>query len=1164
MGGAADAADAAHTRTAQRPTRPHKLKLSEPAGEEMFVRWLGVLAVLGGAAAMYVDEQGSRDWMREHLGQVTRASFRKREMFGATVSGAVFKLQNARTGKVQWRHVLPGQEAACTLLLNKQTLFTMSAAGGGHAYMWQATDGSLLWDRHIGGGGEDGDALSRDDDGKRSNGAARPELTSTPCDGRYGPVDLDDDGIDDIVVLLGNSVSLLSSGERGEPFWTFVPEDSGVRLVAMHVSDDGEHIYAVGVADDRQSVLAYRLSSATGEQTGAFSTPGAPTPAGGAFGSGVVLSENESGGSYAVYVVEDQAGAKLRVVALEVANSDAAAKFDEAIFHDTALSEVLPPSMYDGHGVGRVAVSPVTLDQSRPGLAPFVALEISPSSMSSFPSESARHAAAIVAPGGGISVVETYSEQRARTMAFGVGVGRDGTKGKTTAGAKFAGATAELAFAVVVETGGAAGNGHSPGSTVSVQTVPGVVRGVEKGCSASVPVSEAHGALIGAFVHAIAKRDGSAMCRVMTVSQDWHLGMLSHGSRAFAWEKAYEAIADIVQVEMIDYNEEGDKLSPAPDRSTTMASEVSYADRLSGQLDLVGGMPGRVVSLLSMVQDFFHDRMNKNQKRRRQKLTAAQRSTFGFSKLIIGVARSGKIIALYAETGDVAWTRFFPGLAKSSRGRGDDSGSRQRKVFVIRDKKSPGGLDPELLVLHQGGGKGEAPTTWKATWVDGQSGRDLRHADLPCDSVEHTMLLPRSAALDTRILVAVDANLGVHVVPDTSEAREEVAGMHRSLFIRHFSSSAAGENTVQGLGLADARHAVPRWSLVLPAGSRLVDWASVSGKEAVASPAHQQGNDGLLIKYLNPHLIAVAALNDDTRGLIVYLVDSVTGHIIRQYKHKDAAEPVHLVRSENWAFCTYWNEAGRRTEISSIALFEGEVDPDELNPWSATPPTLQPDTDDDDDVLGARAATAAAIYGGQQGASATDADSESSGAGSGARPMAKARFFSSFSASDPVALQKTFVFPTGIKAVEPTLSKRGITNKHLLVGLVSDQILLLNRLMLDPRRPTEAPTDADKKEGLFMYTPIVHYPNAAIITYTKRIPRLSLIRSYPAELESTSLVIGLGIDMFYARTNPSKGFDLMPDDFSYAQLLLICGGLSFGVWWARSALQKKKLAKMWA
>merc|ERR1711871_1334093 len=237
------------------------------------------------------------------------------------------------------------------------------------------------------------------------------------------------------------------------------------------------------------------------------------------------------------------------------------------------------------------------------------------------------------------------------------------------------------------------------------------------------------------------------------------------------------------------------------------------------------------------------------------------------------------------------------------------------------------------------------------------------------------MLLPRSAALDTRILVVVDRDLGVHVVPDTSEARKEVASMHRSLFIRHFSSFDTGGNTVQGLGLSDARHAVPRWSLVLPAGSRLVDWASIPANEAVATPAHQQGNDGLLIKYLNPHLIAMAALNDETSALIVYLVDTVTGHIVRQYKHEDAAEPVHLVRSENWAFCTYWNEAGRRTEISSIALFEGEVDPDELNPWSATPPTLQPDTDDDDETLGARAATAAALYGGQDGASANDAGS---------------------------------------------------------------------------------------------------------------------------------------------------------------------------------------------
>merc|ERR1711871_849338 len=266
------------------------------------------------------------------------------------------------------------------------------------------------------------------------------------------------------------------------------------------------------------------------------------------------------------------------------------------------------------------------------------------------------------------------------------------------------------------------------------------------------------------------------------------------------------------------------------------------------------------------------------------------------------------------------------------------------------------------------------------------------------------MLLPRSAALDTRILVVVDRELGVHVVPDTSEARKEVASMHRSLFIRHFSSFDTGGNTVQGLGLSDARHAVPRWSLALPDGSRLVDWADISTMEAVASPAHQQGNDGLLIKYLNPHLVAIAALNEDTSTLLIYLLDTVTGHVVRQYVHRDAAYPVHVVRSENWVFCSYWNLAGRRTEISSIALFEGEVDPDELNPWSATPPTLQEDVEEDEDVLAARSATVSSLYG--NSGSVNDGIEATAASSGGSHD--NARFFSSFSATDPVALQKTF------------------------------------------------------------------------------------------------------------------------------------------------------------
>ena len=79
-------------------------------------------------------------------------------------------------------------------------------------------------------------------------------------------------------------------------------------------------------------------------------------------------------------------------------------------------------------------------------------------------------------------------------MAFGVGYGGDGSSqgkargGKRTTGtAKSAGggAAVELAFAVVVETGGPASRaGDLKTGSLSVCTVPGVVSGVEKGCSA--------------------------------------------------------------------------------------------------------------------------------------------------------------------------------------------------------------------------------------------------------------------------------------------------------------------------------------------------------------------------------------------------------------------------------------------------------------------------------------------------------------------------------------------------------------------------------------------------------------------------------------------------------------------------------------------------------
>lgn len=43
----------------------------------------------------------------------------------------------------------------------------------------------------------------------------------------------------------------------------------------------------------------------------------------------------------------------------------------------------------------------------------------------------------------------------------------------------------------------------------------------------------------------------------------------------------------------------------------------------------------------------------------------------------------------------------------------------------------------------------------------------------------------------------------------------------------------------------------------------------------------------------------------------------------------------------------------------------------------------------------------------------------------------------------------------------------------------------------------------------------------------------------PATLESTSLMLAWGLDVFFTRVTPSKSFDSLSDDFPYALLMLL-------------------------
>jgi outer membrane protein assembly factor BamB len=964
-------------------------------------------------------------------------------MFGASESGAVFKIFS-RTGKMVWRQVLPDGEKTDLLLLNKQTLFTVSASTG-HAYMWQATDGALLWDRHL------------------------TKISSTSaCDGKYAPVDLDDDGLDDVVVLANNAVTLLSSGGSGNPFWEFTPESKSETLVLLHVDDEGKFMYVVGVDEKLNKVVIHKLALNTGTEANINEMTGSPIARGGKHGSGIVLTESGT----ETYVAWTSSS---NIVVANLANG----------------KNIIAPVMdiVTLKGEDAMTLTSVSTDQSRPGVAPFIGYEVS-TSKESFPGVDSQHGVLKIVGDGeseemSIKQVHSYGKPAARSFSYGVSGGGTSTTG-------VAKGLQEIAFPVVVER---------LADSTSVSVIQFILnKAVEYDCSLQSISGgfEEHGTISSVFVDAYIAKTGSPKCRALIVSQDWSMQMVAKptpssikkrkSTSSIAWEKRTEALANSMSVGMVDF-------AAIPIVSST---EYNYMDRLVGQSKYFTSIPSQLFAVVSMVQGFLEDKLNKNNERRKHPMTEEQLTNFGFNKLLISSSNCGKIIALKAETGEVVWERFIPGLISTHVLRNTmQIGSNPNMVAITNDKVT---METSFIEL------------------DASNGQIIGKKTYHLLNVKHTLIVPMDD--DTSFLLTIDDKNAVTIYPDSKQAKNVLNEKYSSLYIRAYNPNSE-ENNVQGYGLSSPSKAVVRWSLVLPEDATLVAWSGVASVENVASPAHQQGNDGLLIKYLNPHVVVVAALQGTT--LLVYMLDTVTGHIVRQYKHKDASGPVHVDRSENWAFVTYYNAEGRRTEISSIAMYEGEIEPDELNPWSKTPLTLQDDSNNDIGTV-----------------------------------------FSSFHAPDPVVLQKTFVFPVGIKSMVTTQSKRGITNKHLVLGLTSDQMLLLDRRILDPRRPADAPTDDDKKEGLFQYNPIIHYSDAAIVTYTKNIPRLKSIYSVPAELESTTLLLGVGLDIFYARSNPSRGFDLMPSDFSYAQLLLIVVGLLVGVMYAYGALRRKNLNQQWA
>jgi len=550
---------------------------------------------------------------------------------------------------------------------------------------------------------------------------------------------------------------------------------------------------------------------------------------------------------------------------------------------------------------------------------------------------------------------------------------------------------------------------------------------------------------------------------------------------------------------------------------------------------------------------------------------------FGFAKVSVMLSDAmHRIIALdTAKKGRVVWSmNLHPEASWHKIVRGG-------QFMSLSDPHGNGGVhDHEMMTLSylpfSSGVAGKslestAAMQWKC--FDGTSGRVFSEKIVPMPS-EVTQIVPLRSSIHhshdanecRQVVVLVHADNSVSVVPDTARSHsvvdEAISATGRNGLFVHTLNRQSGEFRALRVARTTAIDGSHPFELVTvgttifdPNQESIIDVSYPQRGEVIQSPSTVLGDDALLLKYLNPHLVAIVteatasflssvatisdendqssdgfynalAGSDGTGGqkrkplgvskpgsdappatltanvappsLFVTLIDSVSGQILHRVSHSHANESdiaagasttVPMVISENWIVYAYFNHRTRRTDVGVLSLHEGMIDKNGLTAFNSPEQELT---------------------------------------------------FSSLEAAKPIVLSKTYGLGKVVTALGVTTTKAGISSKQFLFATGNDQVISIDRRLLDPRRPKGEVKESEKSEGLMSYSPLLPITPLRTPSHVYEVSSVKSITSTSANVESQSLVLSFGgPDVFFTRLAPSKGFDLLPDDFNRGLLTIV-------------------------
>ncbi|SPN99843.1 uncharacterized protein DNG_02695 [Cephalotrichum gorgonifer] len=339
------------------------------------------------------------------------------------------------------------------------------------------------------------------------------------------------------------------------------------------------------------------------------------------------------------------------------------------------------------------------------------------------------------------------------------------------------------------------------------------------------------------------------------------------------------------------------------------------------------------------------------------------------------------------------------------------------------------------------------------------------------------------------------------------------------------------QGDLRGVRIGDGTTGKPTvsWTFTPPAGQVIVSVAARPSHDPVASIGRVLGDRKVRYKYLNPNTVLVASFGEEENTLTTYLLDSISGQVLSsvRYEGVDGTKSIDCTMSENWFACTFFGQYVLR-DGSSRSLQGYQIAVSDL---------YESEVSNDRGPLG---------------------DAEK------------------FSALDPVDIPTAPVLPSvvsqswilsgPVERLTVTQTRQGITRRQLLGYLPeSHSVIGFPREFLDPRRPVgRDPTKEEMEaEALMKYSPHIESDPRFIVSHLRDVIGVEGIIATPAIVESTSLVLAYGVDVFATRVTPSAQFDVLGKDFNKITLLGTVAALAFGVVALKPLVSRRQINLRW-